>query len=74
MAFAPAMAAEGAAMEKCYGIAKAGENDCGVKDQHSCKGHSKANMSGQDFKVVAKGSCETMGGKLAPFEGTGTAK
>ena len=55
---------------KCFGIAKAGENDCANKAAgHSCAGHSKINYSGQDFKAVSKDKCMEMGGKLAPFEG-----
>lgn len=56
-----------AAKEKCFGIAKAGQNDCGGKDsKHSCAGQSKVDNDPKDFKFVAKGSCEKMGGKTAP--------
>ena len=47
--------------EKCYGVAKAGENGCAAKG-HSCQGQSKANKDPSDWKYVAKGSCATMGG------------
>ncbi len=55
---------------KCYGIAKAGENDCGNKAAgHSCAGHSEVDYSGMDFKAVEKEQCMEMGGKTEPFEG-----
>ena len=60
---APATAQE---KEKCYGIAKAGQNDCAnLSGSHSCAGQSKADMSPDDWKYVAKGSCAKMGGKTA---------
>ena len=50
--------------EKCFGIAKAGQNDCGSKtSKHSCAGQSKVDNDPNDFKLVPKGSCEKMGGK-----------
>ena len=55
-----------AAKEKCYGVAKAGQNDCAnATGTHSCAGQSKLDMSADDWKLVAKGSCEKMGGKMA---------
>lgn len=51
--------------EKCFGIAKAGQNDCGGKyAKHSCAGQSKVDMDKNDWKYVDKGSCEKMGGAL----------
>lgn len=53
------------AKEKCYGIAKAGQNDCGGKySKHSCAGHAKVDNDPNDFKLVATGTCEKMGGSL----------
>ena len=61
-----AAAADPAGKEKCYGIAKAGQNDCAnLSGTHSCAGQSKADMSPEDWKYVAKGSCQKMGGKTA---------
>jgi uncharacterized membrane protein len=57
--------------EPCYGIAKAGENDCKA-GAHDCKGLSTVNYDGKSFKLVPKGTCASMmapGGKhgsLAP--------
>jgi uncharacterized membrane protein len=57
------------ATEKCYGVAKAGQNDCATA-KHACAGISKADRDPQDWKMVAKGTCEKMGGKLdAPKQG-----
>ncbi|HNC52179.1 MAG TPA: DUF2282 domain-containing protein [Accumulibacter sp.] len=51
--------------EKCYGIAKAGQNDCGGKyAKHACAGQSKVDNDPNSWKYVEKGSCEKMGGKL----------
>ncbi len=55
------------AKEKCYGVAKAGQNDCGSKySKHSCAGQSKVDNDPNDFKLVAKGTCDKMGGKMQP--------
>ncbi len=60
---APAAAQE---KEKCYGIAKAGQNDCAnLSGTHSCAGQSKVDMSKDEWKYVAKGSCKTMKGLSA---------
>lgn len=51
--------------EKCWGVAKAGQNDCGSnKTAHSCAGHSKMDYDPNDFKVVKSGTCLTIGGSL----------
>ncbi|HEY0856855.1 MAG TPA: DUF2282 domain-containing protein [Albitalea sp.] len=55
-----------AAKEKCYGIAKAGQNDCAnVSGTHSCAGQSKTDNAPDEWKYVAKGTCAKMGGKTA---------
>ena len=52
--------------EKCYGIAKAGQNDCAnLSGTHSCAGQSKSDMSPDDWKYVAKGTCKDMKGMTA---------
>jgi uncharacterized membrane protein len=51
--------------EKCYGVAKAGQNDCATA-AHGCAGQAKADKGATDWKFVAKGTCEKLGGKLAP--------
>jgi uncharacterized membrane protein len=49
--------------EKCYGVAKAGQNDCGTAT-HGCSGQAKADNDATEWKYVAKGTCEKAGGKL----------
>ena len=62
----PAAAADPGGKEKCFGIAKAGQNDCAsLSGSHSCAGQSKADMSVDDWKYVAKGTCQKLGGKTA---------
>ena len=52
--------------EKCFGIAKAGQNDCAnLSGSHSCAGQSKVDMAADEWKYVAKGTCEELGGKSA---------
>ena len=51
--------------EKCYGIAKAGQNDCGTAT-HSCAGKAKKDNATDEWKMVPKGTCEKMGGKKQP--------
>jgi uncharacterized membrane protein len=58
----PAMA-QNAAKEKCFGIAKAGQNDCAnLSGSHSCAGQSKVDNDKGEWKYVAAGTCKTMGG------------
>jgi len=53
--------------EKCYGIAKAGQNDCATASgSHSCAGQAKKDKDANEWKYVAKGTCEKAGGKLTP--------
>ena len=60
-----AQAQEGAKdKEKCYGVAKAGSNDCAnLSGSHSCAGQNKTAMAVDEWNYVAKGSCAMMGGK-----------
>ncbi|MDC7684233.1 DUF2282 domain-containing protein [Asticcacaulis sp. BYS171W] len=46
--------------EKCYGIAKAGQNDCKAGAGTTCAGTSKVDYDGKAFKSVAKGTCVTI--------------
>ena len=59
-----------AMQEKCFGVAKAGQNDCAAADgAHGCAGQSKADKGSADWKYVAKGTCAKAGGKLAAPKG-----
>ena len=50
--------------EKCFGVAKAGKNDC-ASGNVSCAGSSKVNSDGKAVIVVPKGLCERLvGGSL----------
>lgn len=60
---ATASAEEAPAKEKCFGIAKAGQNDCGTAS-HSCAGSSTVDNDPAEWKMVPKGECEKMGGKV----------
>jgi uncharacterized membrane protein len=61
----PALA-QNAAKEKCYGIAKAGQNDCGnLAGTHSCAGQSKVDNDKGEWKYVAAGTCKSMNGLSA---------
>lgn len=60
-----AQAADAPAKEKCYGIAKAGKNDCKSSDgAHSCQGLATKDKSLTDWVHVEKGACEKDGGSL----------
>ena len=60
-----ALAQEKKGQEKCWGVAKAGQNDCGSNaTAHSCAGQSKSNYDPNDFKAVKAGTCVKMGGSL----------
>jgi uncharacterized membrane protein len=51
---------EAGAKEKCYGVAKAGQNDCMAGPGTSCAGTAKADYDGKAWKMVPKGTCVTM--------------
>jgi uncharacterized membrane protein len=53
------------AMEKCYGVAKAGQNDCAANG-HSCAGQAKTDNDPKEWKKVPAGECEKMGGMTKP--------
>jgi uncharacterized membrane protein len=52
--------------EKCYGITKAGKNDCQTANS-SCAGTSRRNSQGDAWIYVPKGTCDRLvGGSLQP--------
>lgn len=65
-------AGDKAGKEKCYGVAKAGHNDCGnAAKTHSCAGYSTVDSDGGEWLALPKGVCEKLaGGSLTPYEGT----
>jgi uncharacterized membrane protein len=53
--------------EKCYGIAKAGKNDCASTGNNSCGGSSKLNSDPKAWIYVPAGYCDRIvGGSLQP--------
>jgi uncharacterized membrane protein len=49
-----------AGMEKCYGVALAGQNDCKAGAGTSCAGTQARNYQGNAWKLVAKGTCTSI--------------
>lgn len=47
-------------MEKCYGVAEAGANDCAAGEGTSCAGTSKIDYQGNSWKLVPAGTCTAM--------------
>jgi uncharacterized membrane protein len=47
-------------MEKCYGVALAGKNDCKAGAGTSCAGTSKKDYQGNSWKNVPMGTCTTI--------------
>lgn len=60
------------AMEKCYGVAKAGKNDCKAGAGTSCAGTSKVDYQGDAWKLVKAGTCTSI--KTPKGHGSLTAK
>lgn len=57
------------AWEKCAGIAKAGQNDCGGLDKsHGCAGQAKTDNSDQEWVYVPKGTCTKITGGIVKAE------
>jgi uncharacterized membrane protein len=61
---AVATSAVAADQDKCFGVAKKGQNDCGTAS-HECAGKAAADNMPEEWKYVAKGTCEQVGGKLS---------
>ena len=47
-------------MEKCYGVAMAGKNDCAAGAGTSCAGTSKTDYQATAWKNVPAGTCTTI--------------
>ena len=56
-----AQAADDANTEKCYGIAKAGKNDCAAHG-HACAAQSKTNSDAKEWIKLPTGTCERIAG------------
>jgi uncharacterized membrane protein len=58
VAFAPA--AQAAGKEKCFGVAKKGQNDCAAGAGTSCSGTSTVDYQRNAWKFVKKGTCTSI--------------
>jgi uncharacterized membrane protein len=47
--------------ERCYGIARAGQNDC-ANAVHSCAKQGKTDSDAREWLAVPKGTCERLAG------------
>lgn len=66
LSFAGGTSAADKGKEKCFGVAKAGQNDCAnATGTHSCAGQATTDKAPEEWNYVAKGTCEKLGGKLA---------
>ena len=59
MLSAPALA-DKPGMEKCYGVALAGQNDCAAGPGTTCAGSSTVDYQGNAWKLVPEGTCESI--------------
>lgn len=54
-------------MEKCYGVAKAGKNDCASSGNNSCAGTSTRDGDPNAWIFVPAGTCDKLvGGSTSP--------
>jgi len=52
--------------EKCYGVAKAGKNDCAANG-HGCSAQGKTDADKKEWITVPKGTCDKLvGGSTTP--------
>jgi uncharacterized membrane protein len=64
MGVQPVAAEDKKDMEKCYGVVKAGKNDCKTLS-NACAGHSTTDAQPDAFVALPKGTCERIvGGSL----------
>lgn len=54
------MAKDKTKMEKCYGVAAAGKNDCAAGPGTTCAGTAKRDYQGNAWVHVAAGTCTTI--------------
>lgn len=60
------------AVEKCYGVSMAGQNDCKAGEGTTCAGTAKMDYQGNAWKNVPAGTCTSIKtphgmGSLKPF-------
>jgi len=55
--------ADAAPAEKCFGVVKAGKNDC-KGNAHSCAGHAAKDADANEFIKLPAGACEKLTGGM----------
>ena len=63
-----AHAADDGPLEHCFGVVKAGANDCAT-GTHACAGQAKKDNDPTEWTYVARGTCSKMGGKTTGVMG-----
>lgn len=53
-------------MEKCFGVAMKGHNDCAAGAGTTCAGTAKMDYQANAWKFVPKGTCTTTESKTSP--------
>ena len=53
-------------MEKCFGVAMKGHNNCAAGAGTSCAGTSKTDFQTNAWKLVPKGTCATTASETSP--------
>lgn len=53
-------------MEKCFGVALKGKNDCAAGAGTTCAGTSKLDHQANAWKLVPKGTCEKTASPTSP--------
>jgi uncharacterized membrane protein len=48
------------ALDKCYGVALAGKNECKAGEGTTCAGTSKVDYQGNAWKLVKAGTCASI--------------
>lgn len=62
----PANAANMAGMEKCFGVALKGKNDCKAGAGTTCAGTARKDYQGNSWKAVPSGTCEKTASPTSP--------
>lgn len=66
MAAVSTVSAADAHMEKCFGVAMKGHNDCAAGAGTTCAGTAKMDYQANAWKLVPKGTCATTESKTSP--------
>ncbi|WMJ01227.1 DUF2282 domain-containing protein [Pseudomonas chlororaphis subsp. aurantiaca] len=66
MAVLPTTAQAADDMEKCFGVAMKGKNDCAAGAGTTCAGTAKVDHQANAWKLVPKGTCEKTASSTSP--------